>query len=70
METISNKKKEIVMIMPFGDYRGKDLEDIPSDYLNWIINKVTTNDELVEEAEKEYEFRSNWRKHFYSERKS
>lgn len=56
------------MIMPFGAHIGKDLEDIPSDYLQWIINKVTTNDELVEEAEKEYEFREKWRTHFWSEK--
>lgn len=57
------------MIMPFGDYKGKDLEDIPSDYLLWIIDKVTLNDELVEEAEEEYEFRSNWKTHFWKEPK-
>lgn len=58
------------MIMPFGFYKDKDLEDIPNDYLHWIINKVTTNDELVEEAEKEFEFREKWKTHFWSERKS
>lgn len=54
------------MIMPFGNYIGKDLEEIPSDYLKWIIDKVTTNDELVQAAEEEYEFRSKWKTHFWS----
>ena len=57
------------MIMPFGVHRGKDIEDIPSDYLKWIINKVTTNDELVEAAEQEYDFREKWKTHFWSEKK-
>jgi len=57
------------MIMPFGVHRDKDIEDIPSDYLQWIINKVTTNDELVEAAEAEYNFREKWKTHFWSEKK-
>lgn len=57
------------MIIHFGKYQGKDLEQIPSDYLEWITNKVSDNDELVEEAEKELEFRDRWNKHFYGESK-
>lgn len=53
------------MIILFGKYIGKDLEEIPSNYLKWIIDKVTNNDELVEEAEKEYEFREKWKTHFW-----
>jgi len=55
--------------MPFGVYRGKDLEEIPSDYLKWIINKVTNNDEIVEAADQEYEFREKWKSHFWSDKK-
>jgi uncharacterized protein (DUF3820 family) len=53
------------LIIQFGTYIGKDLEDIPSDYLKWIVKDVKTDDELVEEAEKELEFRDKWGTHFY-----
>jgi hypothetical protein len=52
------------MEMPFGKHKGEDLEDIPSDYLKWLI--FNCEDELVqEEAEKEYNWRSDWNKHFF-----
>lgn len=53
------------MTISFGKYKGKNLEDIPSDYLKWIINKCKCSDELIEACEEEYEFRNNWNKHFY-----
>lgn len=57
------------MVLQFGKFIGKDLEEVPSDYLKWIINNVTTDEELIEEAEKEYEFREKWRTHFYGDSK-
>ena len=29
------------MIMPFGRHRGKPLEEIPADYLEWILDNCT-----------------------------
>lgn len=26
--------------MPFGKYRGEDIEDVPSDYLQWFVSSV------------------------------
>jgi hypothetical protein len=26
--------------MPFGKHKGEDIEDIPSDYLRWVLEKV------------------------------
>jgi uncharacterized protein (DUF3820 family) len=57
------------MIMPFGKYEDKDLEDIPSDYLKWIIDKVKNDDNLVEAADEEYTFREKWKTHFWKEAK-
>jgi hypothetical protein len=28
------------MRMPFGKYQGRDLEEIPKDYLNWIAEHI------------------------------
>jgi uncharacterized protein (DUF3820 family) len=27
-------------VMPFGKHRGEDIEDVPSDYLQWFLTKV------------------------------
>ena len=37
--------------MEFGKYRGEDLEDLPTDYLQWIAENVEGRAELVAEAE-------------------
>jgi hypothetical protein len=55
------------MILHFGKYKGKNIEDIPSDYLKWIMEKFNGDEEIIIAAEKEYEYRSNWKKHFWSE---
>lgn len=39
------------MKMPFGKYKGQDLEDIPDGYLQWVAENVTTHAPLVKEAE-------------------
>lgn len=52
------------MIITFGKHKGKDLEDIPDEYLRWLI---TTNmsETLILEAEKELEYRDNYNLHKY-----
>ena len=27
-------------VMPFGKHRGEDIEDVPSDYLQWFLTSV------------------------------
>jgi len=51
------------MIMPFGKYKGKDLEDIPSSYLKWLAENCE-NDDIATKADEEYRWRSDHRKHF------
>lgn len=51
------------MVMPFGKFKGKTIEEIESAYLRWIVDK-TDNEELVLAAEAELEFRDNNRSHF------
>ena len=42
--------------MPFGEHRGEDIEDIPSDYLRWLAENCN-DEEIAIEADEEYRFR-------------
>jgi len=56
-------------ILPFGNYKGKDIEDIPTDYLKWLLETDWFDKkypELVDEIETELKYRDDWDKHFYS----
>lgn len=59
------------MLMPFGKYRGEELEDIPEDYLRWLLHNVKLRDprlraeveELVgEDAPEFFPEESGWTK--------
>jgi hypothetical protein len=51
------------MIVPFGKYKGWELEQIPSGYLRWLAENC--NDEsIAEEADNEWTWRETWGKHF------
>lgn len=52
--------------MPFGKHKGKDIEDIPSDYLKWVAENVDDED-ICCAADEEYSWREAWNKHFYEE---
>ena len=52
------------MIMPFGKYKNKDLEEIPSNYLEWCLDTFEDEDELYLEIDKEYQFREKTNTHF------
>lgn len=39
------------MKMPFGKYKGQELENIPEDYLRWCLETCTLNFALGEEME-------------------
>lgn len=36
------------MRMPFGQYRGEEVEDLPTDYLEWLYENVELYGELEE----------------------
>jgi hypothetical protein len=50
--------------MPWGKFKGKTLEDIPSSYLRWLQNNCE-DDEIQEAAEAEYQWRTDHSKHWY-----
>lgn len=51
------------MILDFGMHDGEDIEDVPSGYLEWIVDKLDNRPDVVEEAEAELEYRKKWGKH-------
>lgn len=59
-------------ILPIGkQYRGKEIEDVPSDFLRWLLEQDWFLDkypELADEINEELQWRTDWSKHFYSER--
>lgn len=41
------------MILPFGKFRGEDIEDVPNTYLEWLYDHMRINykkDELLHKA--------------------
>lgn len=45
------------MLMPFGKHKGEDLADLPLDYLRWLCENVSGNDDLIQEAENQLAMR-------------
>ncbi len=37
------------MIMPFGRYKGEELENLPKDYIEWLLTNVTDLNWRLEE---------------------
>jgi uncharacterized protein (DUF3820 family) len=57
-------------IIPFGKYKGKTIEDIPSDYLDYLLSEEwfeTKFKDLYEEVKQEMKFRNDFDKHFYGD---
>jgi len=54
-------RKETEMIMPFGKFKGHDLESLPSSYLKWLAENINEdipkNKAICMAADKEYLFR-------------
>jgi len=52
--------------IPFGRHKGKTVEEAPSSYLRWIIEKVDESKypSLIGAADKELAWRSKWSRHF------
>ena len=43
--------------MPFGKHKGELLEDIPTDYLNWLMENCTLRQDLEMEIENQLTLR-------------
>lgn len=62
------------MTLTFGKHRGKEIEDIPSGYLQWLLETLEDDDKfnernpgLYEAVEEEIEIRDRSDRHFYEE---
>ena len=65
------ERGEIVMELPFGKYRDIEIEEVPSDYLRWLVLQDWFENrypELLKEAEEELSFRDINMSHFYEEK--
>jgi len=44
--------------MPFGRYAGKELEDVPADYLEWALRDCGLRPDLAEEMQNQLELKA------------
>jgi hypothetical protein len=55
------------MIMPWGKFKGKDIEDLPSSYLKWLAENIDEkkpqNKAICIAADKEYQYRTKYNCH-------
>ena len=56
-----------VEVMPFGMHKGKTFEQIPSEYLYWLIGETEIDKAIRKEAELEHTAREKNDQHWYSE---
>ena len=54
------------MQLPFGKFKGREMEDVPSSYLKWLAESC--EDELICcAADEEYRFRTDNNEHWYED---
>ena len=46
------------MIMPFGRFKGKKVDDVPTSYIRWLLENVIVSDELNKELENQLKLRA------------
>lgn len=55
------------MKIRFGKHKGKDIEDLPSDYIRWLIDNYDPNNEFeenfIDACYREFEFRDRFNSH-------
>lgn len=56
------------MKMPCGVHKDKEIEELPSDYIEWVAKtweeKDPRNKALCEAADQEFQFRTKYNSHF------
>ena len=54
------------MKLPYGKFKGEDIEDIPSGYLYWLAQNCE-DDRIATEADEEYRFRTDNGTHMWDD---
>ena len=54
-------------VMPYGTYRGRTMDLIPSGYLKWLATNFE-DDEIASAADEEYRWRTDNNGHWYEDR--
>jgi len=54
------------MKMPWGKYKGRDIEDLPSGHLLWLA-KNCEDDYIATAADEEFRWRTDWDKHWFED---
>lgn len=54
------------MRLPWGKYKGQEIDSIPSDYLRWLAENCD-NDRIATAADEEYNWREHTGEHFYED---
>jgi uncharacterized protein (DUF3820 family) len=56
------------MKMPWGKYKGEEIESLPSSYLRWLAETISENSDcnriVCLAADEEYQFREKFNGHF------
>jgi hypothetical protein len=52
------------MQMPWGKYKGEEIEDIPSGYLRWLARECD-DEEIAMTADTEYQHREKYNVHIF-----
>jgi len=54
------------MKMPFGKFKGREIDSLPSDYLKWVAGNVD-DEEVCCAADEEYRARTDMNEHWYED---
>ena len=54
------------MKMPFGKFKNRDIDDLPSDYLKWVAGHVD-DENICCAADEEYQYRTDNNIHWYED---
>lgn len=54
------------MKMPFGKFKGYEIDGLPSDYLKWVAGNVDDED-ICKAADEEYQWRTDMNEHWYGD---
>lgn len=52
------------LVMPFGNFKGTEINKLPSSYLYWLATNCDWNDIICEAADEEYQYRQKYGGHW------